>query len=130
MRKSSASWKSRMVSSGMRRSSSERAARSRSLGSSASARAQTSAYLLLVPVKDLLSRPQADAGTLADVLVKPVQIADAMRHTGDVRMHADRHHARALLALFIQPVELVDTAPQPFLRRMVLQRHHRDVVHL
>ncbi len=35
-----------------------------------------------------------------------------------------------LLAFRVEPVELVDAAPQPFLGRMVLQRHHRDVVHL
>src|SRR5947208_2289010 len=130
MRKSSASWKSRTVSSGMRRSSSERDARSRSFGNRASARAHSSAYLLLVPVKDLLSSPQANARTLADVLIELVEIADAMRHAGDVRMHADRHHARALPALFIELVEVVDAATQPFLGRMVLQRHHGDVVHL
>src|SRR3989442_3936558 len=88
MRKSSASWKSRMVSSGMRRNSSERAARSRSFGSSASARPQSSAYLLLVPVKDLLSRPEENTGTRADIFVELVEIADAVRHAGDVGMHA------------------------------------------
>src|SRR5438477_9905927 len=120
MRKSSASWKSRIVSSGMRRSSSERAARSRSFGSSASARPHSSACLLFIPVKDLLSGPEKNSGTLADVFVELVEVADAVGHAGDVGMHADRHHARALLALFIQPVELVDATPQPFFRGVVL----------
>src|SRR5205807_303082 len=92
MRKSSASGKSRMVSSGMRRSSSERAARSRSFGSSASARPHSSACLLFIPVKDLLSGPEKNSGTLADVFVELVEVADAVGHAGDVGMHADRHH--------------------------------------
>src|SRR5438067_12979245 len=108
MRKSSASWKSRIVSSGMRRSSSEREARSRSLGSSASARAQISACRLPVPVKDLLSGPQEDTGTLADVFVQLVEVADAVRHAGDVRMQPDRPHARTLLAFLVEATELVD----------------------
>src|SRR5258708_26442191 len=117
MRKSSASWKSRSDSSGRRRRSSQGGARWRSLGSSASARAQSSAYLLLVPVKDLLSRPQQHAGPLPDVFVQALEIGDAMRHAGDVGMHADRHHARALLALEVEPVEVIDAAAQPFLGR-------------
>src|SRR5437879_10868536 len=132
MRNSSASWKSRSVSSGMRRSSSQRGARSRSTGSSASALPHSSAYAggAFVPVKDLFSGPHQHAGARADVLVEPLRVADAMRHSGDVRMHADRHHPRALLAFGVQPVETVDAAPQPFLRGMVLQHHHRNVVHL
>src|ERR1043165_184674 len=104
MRKSSASWKSRIVSSGSRRSSSHFAARSLSLGSSASARPQSSACLGLVPVKDLFSGPQADAGTLPDVFVQSIEIGDAMRRASDVRVHANRHHARALFALLVHPV--------------------------
>src|SRR6266849_7583183 len=62
MRNSCASWKSRSVSSGMRRSSSQRGARSRSTGSSASALPQSSAYVggAFVPVKDLFSSPHQD----------------------------------------------------------------------
>src|SRR5438105_10187679 len=110
----------------MRRSSSQRAARSRSFGSRACALSQSSACLL-VPVKDLLSGPQAHARPLAYVLVQPLEIGDAMRHASDVGMHADRHHARGLLALEIEAIEMVDAAAQPFLRRMVLQNHHGDV---
>src|SRR5437016_3855841 len=132
MRNSSASWKSRRVSSGMRRSSSQRGARSRSTGSSSSALPHSSAYAsgAFVPVKDLFSGPHQHARARADVLVEPLQVADAMRHSGDVRVHADRHYPRAFLAFGVQPVEAVDAAPQPFLRGMVLQHHHRDVVHL
>src|SRR5204862_6361251 len=98
----------------MRRSSSQRGARSFSTGSSASARPQSSAYVggLLVPVKDLLSGAEPHAGALADVLVQLLEVADAVRRAGDVRMDADRHHAVLLLAFFIQPVERMDAAPQ------------------
>src|SRR5512145_2188353 len=123
MRKSFASWKSRSVSSGKRRSSSQRAARSLSRGSSASAFSQ-------IPVKNLLPLPYQHAGPLPDVLVELLEIADAVRHAADVGMDAERHHARRFLSLRIQPVEVVDAATQPFLRRMVLQHHHRYVVHL
>src|SRR6185295_11297442 len=129
MRNSLASWKSRSVSSGMRRSSSHFGARSRSTGSSASAFSQMSLYLE-VPVKDLFPFPDDDIRALQDVFVEPLEIRDAVRRAGDVRVHADRHHPRGLLALHVQPIELVDAAAQPLLRRMMLQRHHRDVVHL
>src|SRR5687768_14025589 len=98
MRNSLAPWKSRSVSSGSRRSSSHFAARSFRTGSSASAFSQ-------VPVKDLFSGPQRHARPLADVLVKPLEIGYAVRHAADIRMHADRHHARRLLAVGIKPVE-------------------------
>src|SRR5262245_17499686 len=122
MRNSLASWKSRNVSSGRRRSSSHFAARSLSFGSSASAFCQRS-----VPVKDLLSSAHPYVGPLRDVAVQLVEVADAVRHAGDVRMHADRHHPVLLLTFFIQPVKRIDAAPQPLLRRVVLQRHHGDV---
>src|SRR5690242_17056352 len=100
MRNSCASWKSRRVSSGNRRSSSALAARSRSAGSSAMARPHSSLWVggILVPVKDLFPGPEHHAGPLADVLIELFQVADAVRHAGNVRMHADRHDARALLA--------------------------------
>src|SRR6185503_15372721 len=101
----------------MRRSSSQRAARSFSFGSRASARAQSSACRS-EPVKDLLARPQVHARPLPDVLVELLEVADAVRHPGDVGMHADRHDARALRALLVQAVELVDAAAEPLLRRM------------
>src|SRR3954470_5028484 len=119
MRKSSASWNSRSVSSGRRRSSSVRAARSRSLGSNASGRAHSSACRS-IPVKDFFSGAEPHARALADAVVEPLEIADAVRHAGDVRMHADRHDARALLALLVQAIELVDAAAQPLLRGMLL----------
>src|SRR6476646_7057961 len=99
MRKSSASWNSRSVSSGSRRSSSVLGARSFSLGSSASARPQSSACLGLVPVKDLFPGPEPRARMLADVLIQALEVGDTVRRAGDVRMHADRHHPRRLLAL-------------------------------
>src|SRR5687767_9510935 len=107
MRKSSASWKSRSVSSGMRRSSSQRAARSFSLGRSASAPPHSSSWLggILVPVEDLLARPHLHARPLQDVFVQLFEVADAVRHPGDVGMHADRHDAHALLAFGVKPVE-------------------------
>src|SRR3954471_10847936 len=105
MRKSSASWKSRSVSSGSRRSSSHLLARSFSFGSSASALAQSSACLGFVPVKDLLPGPQPGTRALADVFVKALEVRDAVRDAGDVRMHADRHHARALLAFHVEAIE-------------------------
>src|SRR2546428_6749121 len=85
MRNSCASWKSRSVSSGMRRSSSQRGARSRSTGSSSSALPHSSAYAggAFVPVKDLFSSPHQDAGPRGDVLAEPFQVADAMGHAGD-----------------------------------------------
>src|ERR1700741_446787 len=129
MRKSSASWKSAIVASGSRRSSSQRGARSRSLGSSASARAQSSAYRS-VPVKDLGSGGEPHARPVDDVVEKPLNVGDAVRHAAYVRMHADRHYACACLAFLMQPVEVVDAAAQPFLRAVVCDEHHRDVVHL
>src|SRR3954447_9976394 len=120
MRKSSASWKSRSVSSGSRRSSSHLLARSFSFGSSASARAQSSACLGFVPVKDLFPGPQPRARPLADVLVQALEVRDTMRRAGDVWMHADRHHARSLLAFLVQAIERIDAAAQPLLGRMVL----------
>src|SRR3954469_24014830 len=108
MRKSSASWKSRSVSSGRRRSSSVLRARSLSLGSSASALAQSSACLGFVPVKDLLPGPQARTGPLADVFIEALEVGDAVRRAGDVRVHADRHHARALLAILVEAIEGID----------------------
>src|SRR4051812_41733628 len=132
MRKSSESWKSRSVSSGMRRSSSLRAARSFSLGRSDSARPHNSSWLggIFVPVEDLLTGPHLHPRALENVFVELLEITDAVRHAGDVGMHADGHDAHALLALGVQAVEVIDAAAQPFFRRMVLQRHHRDVVHL
>src|SRR5690349_19703776 len=113
MRNSSAAWKSFSVSSGMRRSSSQRGARSLRTGRRLAACSHSSACL--VPVKDLFSGPHGHPGPLQDVFVEPLEIADAVRHAGDVRVDADRHHARGLLALGVQAVEVVDAAPQPFL---------------
>ena len=67
-----------------------------------------------VPVKNLFSGPQCHARPLADVFVKPLEIDNAMRRAGDVRMHADRHYTGGLLAVGIQPVEVIDAAAQPF----------------
>src|SRR5262245_17128115 len=88
MRNSFASWKSRSVSSGRRRSSSHFGARSRSTGSSASAFAQRPLYLE-VPVKDLFSFPDLHARALQDVLVELLEVSDAVRRAGNVRMDAD-----------------------------------------
>src|SRR6185436_4474201 len=96
MRNSFASWKSRSVSSGMRRSSSHFAARSRRIGSSASAFSQMPLYLE-VPVKNFFPFPDDDIRALQDVFVEALEVGDAVRRAGDVRMHADRHHARGLL---------------------------------
>src|SRR5687767_827191 len=117
MRSSPASWKSRSVSSGRRRSSSASAARSFSRGRSACALPHSSSCAL-VPVKDLLSGPRFHAGALPDVLVQLFQVADAVRRAADVGMDADRHHARGLLAVQVQAIEVVDAAAQPFLRGM------------
>src|SRR3954452_8664057 len=120
MRKSSASWKSRSVSSGRRRNSSHRAARCFSFGSSASALSQRA--FSFVPVKNLLPGPEPGSRTLSDVFIKALEIGDAMRRAGDVGMHADRRPARALRASLVEAVEGVDAAAQPFFRGMVLQR--------
>src|SRR3954462_15537014 len=130
MRRSCVSWKSRSVSSGRRRSSSQRGARSFSLGRSSVALPHSSSWLggMPVPVEDLLASPYLHAGTLQDVLEELLEVADPMRHPGDIGMYADRHDTHALLALGMQAVELVDAAAQPFLGGMVLQHHHRNVV--
>src|SRR4051812_28024464 len=130
MRRSCVSWKSRSVSSGRRRSSSQRGARSFSLGRSSLALPHSSSWLggMPVPVEDLLAGPHLHARTLQDVLVELLEVADAVRHAGDVGMHADRHDAHALLALGMEAVELIDAAAQPFFGGMVLEHHHRDVV--
>src|SRR3954469_2574811 len=101
MRKSSAAWKSLSVSSGMRRSSSDLGALSFNTGRSASARAHNSSCFF-VPVKDLFSGPQGDAWALQDVFVELLEVADAVRRTGNVGVHADRHDAGALLAFGVQ----------------------------
>src|SRR5260221_13842369 len=82
MRNSFASWKSRSVSSGMRRSSSLFAERSRRIGSSASAFSQRPLYLE-EPVKDLFAFPENDARPLQDVFVELLEVPYAMRHAGD-----------------------------------------------
>src|SRR6185295_13047114 len=100
------------------------------LGRSSVALPHSSSWLggMPVPVEDLLAGPHLHARTLQDVLVELLEVADAVRHAGDIRMHADRHHPHALLALGMEAVELFDAAPQPFLGGMVLKDHHRDVV--
>src|SRR2546423_15249813 len=108
----------------MRRSSSLRAARSFSLGRSASARPHNSSWLggIFVPVENLLTGPHLHTRTLENVFVELLEIADAVRHSADVGVHADRHDALGLLPLRIQPVVVADAAGQPFLRRMSFHR--------
>ena len=45
-------------------------------------------------------------------------------------MDGQRHDFRALLALGIKPVELIDGAPHQIFALMMLDDHHRDVVEL
>src|SRR6185503_5417430 len=79
--------------------------------------------LALVPVEDLLSGAHHDLLARKDVLVELLEVRDAVRRAGDVGMHADRHHARNPAAFAPQPVEGIGAAPQPLVRRMVLNLH-------
>src|SRR5258706_29189 len=71
-----------------------------------------------------------DAGLAEHISIQLLEIADAMRHAGDVRMHGDCHHAARAFAIVVEPVELVLATQQQLLGRRVLDHHHRDVVDL
>ena len=76
----------------------------RSTGSSAFADDDTAnsfrlRHLLHIPIVDLLAIPMHHAGVLVDVRIKLLEILDAVRGAGDIRMHADREDPRRFLRL-------------------------------
>ena len=72
----------------------------------------------------------ATPGRAQDLLERALHVADAVRHAREIRVHGDRHEFRPRRRFGVEPLELVHDAPIHLDRRMVLQRHHDDVVQL
>ena len=53
-----------------------------------------------------------------------------MRHSADVRVDRNRHHSGAVRSFSVERLELILGSAKKFLRFMVLENHHRDVVQL
>src|SRR5581483_3222581 len=81
----------------------------RSLGSS-----------LAVPVEDLFAVPMQHTVEAADIVVNLLEIFDPMRLPADVGVDRERHDLRALGALGIEPVELVDGALEQIVALVML----------
>ena len=64
----------------------------------------------------------------AHMIEQRLQIADPVRHTGDVGVDRDRHHPRIPGPFGIEPVELVAPALQEDVGLVALQRIDGDVV--
>src|SRR5215471_5634166 len=81
-----------------------------------------------IPIENALAGPKRDVAVLADMSNGIAEIAQAVRHSHDVGMDNERHHARRAPGILVDLIELVDGALTIFDRCMVLDQHHRDVV--
>src|SRR5215469_5775401 len=80
--------------------------------------------LSAVPVEDFSTVPGGDAGARKNLFEGALDMADAMRHARQIRVHRDRHELRPRRGFGIEPFELVHHAGVHLVGRMVLQRHH------
>src|SRR5438093_9126365 len=83
-----------------------------------------------VPVQNLFPRPEENVLLLLQVGIGLLEVLDPMRHSADVRVDRNRHHARALRSFSVERLELILGSAKKFLRFMVLENHHRAVVQL
>ena len=83
-----------------------------------------------MPIENLCPVPGRDAGPRENFLERALHVADTVGHARQVRMHRDRHEFRPRRRFGVEPLELVHDATVHLDRRMVLQRHHDDVVQL
>src|SRR5437016_3012462 len=83
-----------------------------------------------IPIEDLLSRPEDDAGTRLNVLKCLAEIAEPMPGAHDVGVDDERHHARGRLRVCMELFELIDRAVAILGCLVMLNQHHRDVVAL
>src|SRR5215470_14327328 len=61
-------------------------------------------HLPAIPVENFFAIPGGDAGARKDRLEGALDVADAVRHAGEVRMHRDRHEFRPRHRLGIEPL--------------------------
>src|SRR3954447_3239245 len=83
-----------------------------------------------IPVEDFLAAPAGDAGLRQDLLEGPLDVLDAVGLSRQIGMHRDRHDLGAVLGFLVKAIERVHPAPVHLVRRVVLQRHHHDVMQL
>src|SRR5262249_51597173 len=87
-------------------------------------------HLRAKPIEDLPTGPVQHTWLGKHVAIKLLQVSDAMRHSRNIRMNTDRHHPARHQALLVETIEVISTAAQHLLGRMMLDDHHHDVVDL
>src|SRR5512136_291631 len=83
-----------------------------------------------VPVEDLLAVPVQHALVLVHVVVDLLEIFDSVRLPADVGVDRQRAELRALRALGIEPVELINATLEQIVALVMLNQHHRNIVEL
>src|SRR5206468_8544096 len=86
--------------------------------------------VLSVPVQNLFPRPEKNMLLLLQVSKGLLEVLDPMRHSADVRVDRNRHDSGAVRSFSVERLELILGSAKKFLRFMVLENHHRDVVQL
>src|SRR6266542_3408435 len=83
-------------------------------------RGRGSAARRQIPVEDFEPVPVQHAVEAAGVVVDRFEVFDPVRLAADVGVDRERHDLRALLALGVEPVELVDRALEQILALVML----------
>src|SRR5437762_3477275 len=83
-----------------------------------------------LPVQNLFPRPEENMLLLLQVSKGLLEVLDPMRHSADVRVDRNRHDSGAVRSFSVERLELILGSAKKFLRFMVLENHHRDVVQL
>src|SRR5262249_54877007 len=82
------------------------------------------------PVQNLLAIPEDDTLALRQPCENLADVEDPVRDSRQVGMECDRHDLCSIEALRVQPFKLVEYALHQQARRVMLERHHHDVVEL
>src|SRR5947199_6895341 len=86
--------------------------------------------VLSVPVQNLFPRPEKNMLLLLQVSKGLLEVLDPMRHSADARVDRYRHDSGAVRSFSVERLELILGSAKKFLRFMVLENHHRNVVQL
>src|SRR5262249_39420010 len=83
-----------------------------------------------IPIENPGAVPRGDACVAEYLLERALHVSDAMRRARQVGMTGDRHDLRPPARLVIEAAEMIECPRIHDLRRMMLQRHHHDVMNL